>query len=220
MTDYAYTTPSLVQAELRASDSFDTDTIPTLSTVNEWIKEESDKINQLSGTVWGSTSYTDTIDYNNETGYDITLRNSPLISVDSVKYRTSVDGQTPVWVSKTETTDYIPYTEEGKVRIVKSNWNPSIGSKNIEIQYTAGYSTTPAFIQRIATKAVALRLLNTLISQNVNERNDGGSISVGNISIVEPSSYGVNSYKVLRDEVSQGYSTLSEDSFKVYRYGY
>jgi hypothetical protein len=65
---------------------------------------------------------------------------------------------------------------------------------------------------------VAERVLNSLISQNVNETNDGGSISVGSISIVEPSSYGVNSYKQLKTDIEELKKSIY-GTFGVYRYG-
>ena len=44
-----------------------------------------------------------------------------------------------------------------------------------------------------------------------------GSVSVGSISIVEPASYGVNSYKTLRTEIDAMKEDLSKQ-FGVYRY--
>ena len=215
---YEYTTPSKVQSELRASTAFATDTSPSLSDVSEWIQEESEQLNEDSATNWGSTSYTEYITFD-KLGYDLTLKHSPIINVISVEYNSSPDGTVANWTTKTADIDYIIYPEEGMIRIVPSLWSPKTNSRGIRVTYVAGYSTTPLRVQKYITKAVTLRVLDTLIAQNVEERNDGGSISVGNINIVEPSSYGVASYKQLRDEVTSLRNTLAGDGFKVYRYG-
>jgi len=65
--------------------------------------------------------------------------------------------------------------------------------------------------------ADAQRILNTSIQKNVMTGNDGGSVSVGSISIVEPASYGVNSYRELSNDIK----ILKEDilkGFGVFRY--
>lgn len=62
------------------------------------------------------------------------------------------------------------------------------------------------------------RVLSTLINNNINEGNDGGSISVGSINIVEPESYGVNSYKQLLADIEAGKSKLIS-GFGVFRKG-
>jgi hypothetical protein len=92
-----------------------------------------------------------------------------------------------------------------------------IGKKRFKIIYTAGAESTPKVVQKLCTKLVAERVLSSLIFDNVNTGNDGGSISVGSISIVEPASYGVSSYKQLKSDIDK----LKEDitgGFGVYRY--
>ena len=216
---YAYTTAALIQAELQSSTAFSTGTLPTLAQVTEWIAEESEYINQLSDTIYGSTVYSsEFVDYDGENF--IILENSPIISIGSVQYNTNPIGSTlgSSWVAKTEGTDYALYSDRGGIAILYNNFSPETGRKRFCITYTAGYATTPYHIQKLATKIVAERVINTLLQKNVNERNDGGSISVGSINIVEPASYGVNSYKQLKMDIEKLKDELATKQFHVFRY--
>jgi hypothetical protein len=198
-TGNQYTTAELVQAELRASTAFTSSTTPTLATINIWINEASRIIDSISGTVYGSTEYTEYFDY--EGSDRIQLRNSPIISISSIAENTASAGETASWDTQVSETDYLLYENKGEILVVPGKWSPKDGYKNIKIVYTAGYSSIPAKVQMLATKMVTQRVLSSLISSNVEEGNDGGSISVGSISIVEPASYGVNSYKQLKTDI-------------------
>lgn len=217
MTDYTYTTAKLVQAEIQSEKQFSATTDPSKTTVDRWIKEISEYVNEMSGTVYGQTTYTEDIDY--EGSEYITLKNSPVISVTTLKYNKNPIGSSSGedYETKTEDTDYTVYNDRGQVAILFNNFNPSTGRKRIEIVYEAGFATTPVSIQQLATKMVALRVLNSVISSNVNEGNDGGSVSVGSISIVEPSGIGINSYKQLKQDVRELLDDLTKGN-GVYRY--
>ena len=201
MTTYAYTSTTLVKNELRATADFATTTNPSLSTVTNWINEESEYINGLANNVFTSTSFSEIVDYNG--GDVITLANAPVISITSVLYSPYSLGDALYNLSDTKVadTDYSCYNESGELIILPS-WKPSIGRKRIQINYTAGYSSVPLDVQKLATKLVANRVLSSLIHNNINTGADGGSISVGSISIVEPASYGVNSYKQLGTDIA------------------
>ncbi len=69
----------------------------------------------------------------------------------------------------------------------------------------------------LSTKMVAQKVLNSLLTGNVNSGNDGGEISVGSIRIVEPGSYGVNSYVKLGETVKELEETII-GKFRVHRY--
>lgn len=198
-TGNLYTTPELVQAELRASTAFSSITNPSLATVNIWINEISRLIDDISGTTYGSTEYTEYFDYDGSER--IQLRNSPIISISSIAENTAPAGETESWTTKTSGTHFLAYNNKGEILIIPGKWSPKDGYKNIKIVYTAGYSSIPAKVQMLATLMVTNRVLSSLINSNVNEGNDGGSISVGSISIVEPASYGVNSYKQLKQDI-------------------
>lgn len=196
-----YTTPANVAAELRAEVPFSASTFPTLETCNRWIEEYTDYINDKAGRTFTSTEYTEYVDIDGPVDR-ITTRRTPIITLSSFSVNTAAEGSAPVYVAKTLNTDYIVYEERGEI-VPTVNLTLTDGNKRCKIVYTAGYTNTPGSIQMLATKLVALRCLNTLIGKNVNEGNDGGSISVGSINIVEPASYGVNSYSNLKKDVDQ-----------------
>lgn len=198
MTNY-YTDLQQVQEELRSETSFSNNTLPSAQTVTRWIGQASERVDNIAGRTFGVTTYTEYIDYAGEEM--LMLKHAPFISVTSVEYNNQPSGQATNWTTLTEDTDYVVYPETGEILIVLDQWKPNFGNRNIKIIYSAGYVEIPEVIQTAVTKIVALRVLNTLISKNVNEGSDGGSISVGSISIVEPASYGVNSYKNLQQEV-------------------
>jgi len=211
-----YTTAALVQGELRATNTFGTDTNPTLSTVNTWIEQVTDRINDKAHYSFETTAYTDYFDYNSS---DLFLRHSPVLSITSLKYNSAADGETKVWVTKTEDTDFITYDKEGRIKFIPSKFTPNVGSKNIEVIYSAGYSSVPSRVEELATKMVAQRVIESLLSNNVNERNAGGSISVGSINIVEPGDYGVGTFKQLNSDIVSLMNEVTHNDFMVYRYG-
>lgn len=198
-----YTTADLVQAELRATTPFTSSTLPSLQSVNRWIAEESTIIDSIAGSVASETTYTEFVDYD---GSDIILlKHSPIITVTALAYNTNPIGSSlgEAWVTKTAETDYTIYEGRGKILLLPLNFSPSCGPKRFRIVYSAGYSTIPYPIQALATKKVALRVLDTLLSSNVNEANDGGEVSVGSIRIVEPGNYGGKSLLQLKDTIKQ-----------------
>jgi len=199
---FTYTTAALVKAELRATLDFSASTVPSLDDINTWIGEASAEINQISGRIYGQTTYTEVFDYN---GTDVlVLENAPLITVTNVLYSTSALGTDTYSLSdtKTEDTDYTVYKNEGEIELL-SNWKPAIGKKRISVTYDAGFTSTPLTVQKLATKKVAKRTIDTLMSKDVNEKASGKSVSVGSISIIKPADFGVSQYKTLSDDIGK-----------------
>ena len=197
-----YTTAALIQAELSTTTVFGTSTLPTADQVATWIAEESDQIDQLAGRTYTSTAYSETIDYQGE---DIlTLVHSPVITVTSLLYSTTALGTSTYALSDTKTaeTDYTTYLDEGEIAILPS-WSPSSGRKRIQINYTAGYATTPLPIQKLATKKVAKRTIDTVMESNVKEQTSGKSISVGSVSVVKAADFGVSQYTTLKKDIDE-----------------
>ncbi len=213
---YTYTTPQKVQEELRATTAFSSATYPSLQTVTGWIQEESDEINTLSGRKWGVTSYSETIDYAGE-GI-ITLKNAPLVSVTNFLYTSSPLGTDTYSLSASmvDGEDYTAYFDEGEIALLSNK--PYIGRKAAQINYTAGYETTPERIQKLATKKVTKRVVDSLISKDINEKQSGKSVSVGSISIVKPADFGVSQYKILKDEITELENKLTNGT-TAYRIG-
>lgn len=217
---YSYTTAQLVQSELRATDAFASTTVPSLSTVTTWIEQESENINHLaSGAIFGTSQINEVLDYNGEDSIYVTT--SPVISVDTLLYNTTQvwdDNYSSSWEEKTENSDFIVKDNRGRIDILFPQFKPKEGKNKFDITYTAGYETTPKTIETLATKMVALRVLNSLVHNNVNNEDLGGSVSVGSISIVEPADFGVKSYEALKSEVDEMKKGLVS-GFGVFRFG-
>jgi len=213
----SYTTAELVQYELQAASAFDTTTVPSLSTITTWIEEESAQIDNDAGVTFAQTTATVDLDYDYEEV--LPMKGSPIITVNALTYNTNPIGSSSgtAYTTLADGSHYTIYEDRGEIVLLLTNFSPKAGRKRFKIDYTYGYAITPDVVQKLATKKVALRVLNTLIQKNVNERNDGGSVTVGSISIVEPTSYGVTSYKTLVNEIAELEKTITKDD-GVHRY--
>jgi hypothetical protein len=218
MAVFQYCSPEDIQNEVRASIAFSNTTSPKLSTVNTWIEQASDKINHWSGRIWGVFQYIEYRDYDYEDF--ILLKRAPVIAISSIMYNTNPIGseQGEAWETKEEDTHYTLYDEQGRVDLIKTRFNPIAGKKRFKITYLAGFTTTPGYITELCTKLVTDRLLSSLLNNRLDEGNDGGSISVGSISIVEPGAYGVSNYKRLQDDIKELKQQVTKES-GVWRYG-
>jgi len=218
MTTYEYTTPALVKAELKATTDFASTTNPSLSTVNNWINEESEEVNVVSGRIWSTENVTDVVDYEGQES--LTLKHSPVLSVTRLLYSSIALGVTGYNLADTkiEDTDYTLYSNDGTISILDS-WKPSEGRKRIQIDYLTGYTTVPLRIQKLATKKVAKRILDAVITQDLNEKKSGKSVSVGSISIVKPADFGTQNYKVLKADIDALEEKLVNGT-GTYRIGY
>lgn len=212
-----YTTTSNVEIELRATESFSTSTNPTLETVTQWIEETDAYIDSLAGRSFERTLRTENCDYNGDEY--LVLRNSPIDSIESVQYATYPLGSEnyPSYDTLTEDSEFTAYNDQGRIVWNYNVFRPTEGRKRFLVSYYSGSSDIPSDVKMLATKMVAQRVLNSLLNSNVNTSNDGGSVSVGSISIVEPASYGVNSYVKLGDTIEQLKQGII-GKFKVHRY--
>ena len=211
----AYTTPGYVEDELRTTTNFSNNTNPSLASVNRWIQEASAWIDRYTGyTASSHTVSSEVMDYDGDDRF--LTREAPIDTVNELLYNPEPINSAAAWTELTEDVHFYINKKRGEVFPIFSKWTPKFGPKRVLLSYDVG-GDTPLEYQQLATKMVALRVLESLIHQNVNEGNDGGAISVGSISIVEPASYGVNSYNQLRNEVIEGKKELKTSS-GVYRY--
>jgi hypothetical protein len=218
-----YTTPELVQAELRQDEAFASFTTPTVDTVNEWIKESSEYINQISGRVYGLNTYTEILDYNGED--KLYLQNAPVNTVTSVLYATAPLGSDSYSLSDTKVLnkDYTIYNDEGLIALLPS-WSPAVGRKRIQVTYTAGLASTdtPKTVQMLATKLVTKRVIDSVIGKDINQKQSGKSVSVGSISIVKPADFGVSQYNLLKQEIADLQNSIinGTTAYRVKRHRY
>jgi hypothetical protein len=207
-----YTTPSLVQAELRASTAFSSSTIPSEDTVWNWIDEESRVIDAMTGQIFSnqvvSSAY---IDYDGE--QVLRFPQAPLVSIDKVEYNSGGLSE-PSWTELEEGfgKDFLSYLDLGEIEFINKTYTP--GSKKFRLSYTYGYGSIPAEIQRIATLMVAKRTLLSLASNQANT--EGGSIQIGTIHITDPTNYSINYLNTMDNTIKEGLKNLSY-RFKVYR---
>jgi hypothetical protein len=215
-TAYNYTTPKLVQEELKATDAFTDSTYPSLQAIEIWINEESAIVNRMAGINFGSTQYTQYYDYNGEE--DLFLKHAPVITIDTFEYNTASLGNAASWTTKVEDTDFSVDQDRGVVTLISGNFSPSSGKKRMRITYTAGYDDIPYEVQKLATKLVAKRVIDSVLAKDTNERQSGKSISVGSISIVKPAQFGVNQYKELKSDIADLQQNIVKGT-GVHRYG-
>lgn len=215
----AYTTATLIEAEIRADAVFSGSTVPSLSQVTTWITETDAYIDHLTANAFAQTTYTDEyIDYAGEG--ELILKHSPIITVSSLMYNTNTLGSSDGegFITKAAGTDYVVRNESGTLILPFTTFTPNFGLRRFKATYSAGYASTPAVVQMLSTKMVAARVLDSLFAGNTNSGETGGSISVGSISIVDPANVGVGTYR----ELKTGIKELQDDlvrNFSVYRYG-
>lgn len=215
-TAYNYTTPKLVQEELKATDAFTDSTYPSLQAIEIWINEESAIVNRMAGTNFGETQYTEYFDYDGEEV--VHLKHAPVITVDTFEYNTESLGNAASWTTRVEDTDFSTNQDRAELTIIDTNFSPSSGKKRLRITYTAGYEDLPYEVQKLATKLVAKRVLDSVMTKDLNERQSGKSISVGSISIVKPAQFGVNQYKELKTDITDLQAKIVGGT-GVHRYG-
>ena len=213
---YTYTTPELVQSEIQGASPFDTDTFPSLADVNAWIEEESSYINSISDRVFSSVVVTDQyVDI--EEDDDILLPVAPIISLTKLEYNKNRlgDPDGTDWVTKTEDSDFILYDDVGRIHVIRSNWNPKPGRRRVRVTYTYGYADTPLTVRTLASKLVAKRVIDSLLSNKLFE-GDTGDVSIGTMRVSEPADLSIQAYRKLDDDIEKLKDRL-HDGFKVYR---
>ena len=205
-----YITVEQVSEELN-SLVIDSSSTPSSATVSSWIEQESDLLERETNKIWGSATITDEIlDYD---GSGVIRTNySPIVSITSVYYDNGTTSENWVELTEGKYNDFLTYNTEGEL-VLTSN-NISKGKQKIKITYVAGYETVNPTVQKIVAKRVAQRTISTILNEQGSSQ--GGSISVGAISISDPTTFSVNNYQRLDKDIDMLISSLG--SFKVYRY--
>jgi len=213
MADYITVTD--VSSELNGL-SITSSTIPSQTTVETWIGQEQDILIRDTGKDWGEVTHTDEyLDYDGS-GY-IRTNYAPIISISSLEYESGGLNGTENWVPLTEgrgsANSFIIYKPEGELKI-HGTTKPIAGFQNIKVSYLSGYEVVNKTVKAILAKRVAMRIISSVINGQSGE--EGGNVTVGAISISDPSTFGLDRYKDLDNEVKQLYASLGD--FKTYRY--
>jgi len=81
------------------------------------------------------------------------LRQTPAISITTIKENVAVIGSSDDWKTRTETTHYRPNLKMGRIRFA-SGYIPNEGTDNIEFIYVAGYSSVPKVVEWVCSEMV------------------------------------------------------------------
>jgi len=157
----------------------------------------------LANTEYGSQSVTD--EFYHYYGGALAPRNTPLQSVSQVEYNNG-DIESPDYEVLTEDEDYTVILERSQIHFIEG-FSPKHGLKRFKLDYTYGYNSVPSRVKMLATKMVAKRVLDSLLSSDVNQDDAGIDVQVGSIQVKKPSDYGVENYKQLKMEIEK----LKED---------
>jgi len=211
----AYTTISEISAEL-GGFSLTASSVPTSTQVESWISDAEKEVNEVTGRVWESTTITSSAyEYADYHGNGrIILQNAPVISVESVEYDSDgIGAASTAWSTITEgrldTNGFVLYKEEGLLNLHSSTGKQvPTGLQNVRITYTYGYSTVPLHIKRITTLIVAKRLILSVANKAGSE--EGGSISVGTISVDDPNNYVSNHLSRVSEELTYQFNKVKQ----------
>ena len=206
----AYTTIELISAELNGV-VIDGTTVPSDTTVTNWIAETESEINQRTGKTWETVTVADEIVDYDGTGY-VRFPKAPIVSITSIEYNEKPNNETPSWVT-IDASEYIEYSADGEVKFV-GNTQPSAGLQKLRLNYESGYDSVPGYIQRLATLSTAKRFIQSVVFADAKEQ--GGSVTVGNISISDPTAFGGSQIRDIDKEIEAIYGSRI-NSTHVYR---
>lgn len=195
-----YTTIARVSAELNGF-TLNASSTPSSSDVSQWITDASEQVDLMTETVWGSTTVSSEY-YDYDGSGILRLENTPIIAVSSLLWESSGINATATWGSLTEgrlaTNSFIVYKEEGELQF-HGNTKPSAGYQNICVSYTHGYASIPVKVADLTTKIAAQRVIKTIVDGSAT--NEGGTVSVGTISVSDPSNFGNERLRELDNEI-------------------
>jgi len=177
-----YTTEAKI--ELYLGESFTVSTVPTTDAITQMIEHAEKEIDEYTGTSFTTATATDELidaDGTNE----VYTKYRPIIAVSACTVDEAGLGNdsSPNWVARTEgrttSTDFVLYTDEGKLYFYTDV--PSVGKQNVKITYTYGYAATPKHVEELATLLVTRMIVKARLADNVYSSQD--NIQVGPISI-------------------------------------
>lgn len=186
-------------------------TTPSDTTVEGWIEQESAQLKKDTRRIFGSETFTDEyIDYDG-TGI-VRTKYAPIISITSFEYESGTSSEEWTSLSEGRYSDFITYKSEGEINLNTPTYKD--GMQNMRLTYVAGYSEVDDSVVKIVAKQVALRLIGTVLNEQGSSQ--GGAISIGSISIGDPTIFGINNVNRLESEVKTLTTTLGKSI--VYRY--
>lgn len=208
------TTVTNVSNELNGM-TLDASSTPTSTVVSGWITEAANEIELATGRLFSTTTFSSSyFDYDGSG--KIILPYKPVNSITELKYEKNGLGATSEsWTELTEgrTNDFILYTDEGWIDFF-GNTRPTYGRQNVCISGNYGETTVPSIITKAASKMVAMRVIGGVV--NSQSKDEGGTVSVGTITVTDPSTFGLDNRRQLQDDINNllsTYGTLKTYSF-------
>jgi len=211
----SYTTVTEISNELNGY-TLNSTTVPSSTTVSGWIEEASKEIDLRTNTIWSSATVSSEY-YDYDGSGMLRLDKSPTISMTEVLAESSgIDASSATWYELEEgrirTKDFIFYPEEGEL-LFHGTQKPIAGRQNICLTYVWGQTSTPVDIKRLATLITAKRTIQTIVGGSAT--NEGGSVSVGTISVSDPSEFGNRRLERMGTEIDRLFRVVGD--MKTYR---
>ncbi len=215
-----YTSTEDVSAYL--GEALSADTTPTEAQVNTFITRAEAEVDEMTGTSW--TSQTRTADLYDYDEYSVFVKSPqsrqvgrvdnffapvrnyfklnyyPIISVTSLEVNKG-SVQSANWITLTEGTDFIKYSDEGVITFISSEALPVENYQGIRITYTYGHSVVTEPIKRLATLLTVREVMRTKQTEATFVSAD--SISIETISISKSTRENVELMNSLQKEIDE-----------------
>lgn len=195
-----YTTVARVSAELNGLE-ISASTVPSSSSVTQWIQDASAEVDLMTSQVWGSEAVSSEY-YDYDGSGIIRLNNAPIISVSEFLTESSGLNAVATWGSlsegRTANDSFILYKDEGELQI-HGTIKPKAGYQNLCISYIHGYASIPDSVAALTTKIAAKKVIESVNSGSAT--NEGGTVSVGTITVTDPGNYGNTTVASLDKEI-------------------
>jgi hypothetical protein len=197
-----YTTIALVASYLQTT--IDGSSTPSSTEVQEWIDEVEDEINHITKQQFEEITVTNQVlSANSDTSRmsanqhdrtpswelpagndEIILPEQNITSLDVFEVNLSPDGVTPDWSALDIGDDGDVKLIGNRVSFLTSNFVIRPQKVSVRVSYKYGRTSVPKFVQKLATRMVALQYIQSGLANEVS--GGGGSIRVGDIQITEP----------------------------------
>lgn len=202
-----YTTVDKVERELNGRVSFDENTIPSLSDVNDIIEEESSWIDEITDNRYSSGTVTEFYSY--RVVDDTIMLDISSSSFENLKVYKNVASlkDEPVWEELTVYKDYLINKLSSSIKIFNTPESYFRKEKLFKVDYQVNHEE-PAWLSGVVARRVAHRIAEQVLSQSLHEGTR--SVQVGDMRIVKPRDLGVSLYESLKSSVEKEEERLTE----------
>lgn len=226
----SYTSVDLVEAYLGIEIS-NTST-PKTSTVETYISWVSDEIDHRTKNKYALTEVTEIIDLNTDTmstsanvsdgtpSYDlpyimdiIQLQNKSVQEIKNVYFNEAHESETPIWTEKTVGWGGQAVLLNDSLNLIDPADSPRVGKAAIKVIYTYGKQVVPGFVEKLATRMVALEIMS---GQQSNALTQGtGKIRVGDIEIDDPGAFSSTFIKQTQEQIDTYMAFLGTQNYYI-----